>query len=260
MRRSRACRRTCCRGVPYIVLTVRLSSAARGVRHGQGEVCLHSCKLATRAVILGMVRGSRALCRAVPVAWGRRQHDSLDICQCPWRSPSWYSPGPSDVVLWRSRWAGGGGGSALHVSPAHHAGADQGTASGRPFQHKAPGAGKETAVSWVPRSSRPGTQGAPTPQERPEAVSTPAEAAQAVQRFRAAQDVRQGDEAPAAFAVPQADVRPPSATIAPPPAPPVPAPARQAALPRRKTTLPTGQPSPRRQPLPWGAASNRATR
>src|SRR5262245_11168364 len=51
---------------------------------------------------------------------------------------------------------------------------------------QAPETGKETAVSWVARARKPGTPLAPTPQERPEAVSTPAEAAQAVQRFRAA--------------------------------------------------------------------------
>ena len=44
--------------------------------------------------------------------------------------------------------------------------------------------GKETAVSWVPRASRPGPPGVSTAPAPPEAVGTPAEAAQAVQRFR----------------------------------------------------------------------------
>jgi hypothetical protein len=91
-----------------------------------------------------------------------------------------------------------------------------------------PRAGKETAVSWVPRG-RPGMPVAPTAQERPE-VSTPEEAAQAVQRFRAAQDVLRGQEEQPAFAVPQAEVRPLPETSAPPLATPVPVPARQVAL------------------------------
>src|SRR5262245_41971911 len=56
---------------------------------------------------------------------------------------------------------------------------------------QARGAGTETAVSWVPRPGRPGISGVPPAPARSEAVSTPEEAAQAVQRFRVAQDVRQ---------------------------------------------------------------------
>src|SRR5262252_3617299 len=95
---------------------------------------------------------------------------------------------------------------------------------------QARGAGTETAVSWVPRPSRPGIPGAPPAPERPETVSTPEEAAQAVQRFRAAQDVRQASEEPPAFAEPQAHERPPAETLAPPLATPVPTPTRQATL------------------------------
>src|SRR5215831_119787 len=95
---------------------------------------------------------------------------------------------------------------------------------------QARGAGTETAVSWVPRPARPGIPGAPPAPERSEAVSTPEEAAQAVQRFRAAQDVREVSEEPPAFAEPQAHERPPSETLAPPLATPVPAPTRQATL------------------------------
>jgi len=70
-----------------------------------------------------------------------------------------------------------------------------------------------------------------TAQARPEAVSPPAEAAQAVQRRRAAHDLlRQGSEEPPALPMSQADVRPPPATIAPAPATPAPSPARQAVL------------------------------
>jgi Protein of unknown function (DUF1161) len=93
---------------------------------------------------------------------------------------------------------------------------------------QARGTGTETAVSWVPRSGRPGTSGVPPAPERTKAVSTPEEAAQAVQRFRAAQDVRQAAEEPPAFAGPQAPVRPLSETRAPPLATPVPTPPRQA--------------------------------
>src|SRR5215510_8453855 len=56
------------------------------------------------------------------------------------------------------------------------------------------GTGTETAVTWVPRPGRPGIPGAPPAPERSEAVSTSEEAAQAVQRFRTAQDVRQASE------------------------------------------------------------------
>jgi Protein of unknown function (DUF1161) len=97
-------------------------------------------------------------------------------------------------------------------------------------REKAPGAGQETAVSWVPRSGRPGTPVAPTAQAWPEAVSTPEEAAQAVQRLRVAQDVRRGQEEPPAVAVLQVDVRPPPETIPPQSATPISAPPRQAAL------------------------------
>src|SRR5215831_1391632 len=91
-------------------------------------------------------------------------------------------------------------------------------------------AGTETAVSWVPRSGRPGTPGVPPALERSEAVSSPEEAAQAVQRFRAAQDVRQASEELPAFAEPQTHEPPPSETLAPPLATPVPTPPRQATL------------------------------
>jgi len=94
----------------------------------------------------------------------------------------------------------------------------------------AQGTGKETAVSWVPRVGRPGTPGVATAPARPEAVSTPEEAAQAVQRFRAAHDVRQATEEPLAFAGPQAPVRPPAETLAPSLATPVPTPPRPATL------------------------------
>jgi hypothetical protein len=73
----------------------------------------------------------------------------------------------------------------------------------------AQGTGKETAVSWVPRASRPGPPGVSTAPAPPEAVGTPAEAAQAVQRFRLAQDVQQAPEAPPAVAGPPAPVHPP---------------------------------------------------
>lgn len=133
--------------------------------------------------------------------------------------------------------------------------------SQQPTPAQAPGAGKETAVSWVPRASKPGTQGTPTPQAPPEAVSTPAEAAQAVQQFRAAQAMlRQGDEAPAALAVPSADVRPPPATLAPQPAPPVPGPASQAARASEahdaagQAAVPTAPDVPSLSALPMGSA------
>jgi len=83
---------------------------------------------------------------------------------------------------------------------------------------------REEAASWEQRYGKPGTQVAPTAHEQPEAVSTPEEAAQAVQRLRAAHDVlRQGQEEPLALAMPQADVRPPPDTT-------VPSPSRQSAL------------------------------
>jgi hypothetical protein len=90
--------------------------------------------------------------------------------------------------------------------------------------------GKETAVSWVPRASRPGPPGVAPAPAPPEAVSTPAEAAQAVQRFRAAHDVQQAAEASPAVVGPQAPVEPPAETLAPPLAPPVPPPPRPATL------------------------------
>ena len=86
------------------------------------------------------------------------------------------------------------------------------------------------ATSWEQRSGTPGTRAAPPAQERPEAVSTPEEAAQTVQRFRVAHDVRRrGQEEPSTLTVPQADVRAPRDTIAPHHAPTDPAPARQSA-------------------------------
>src|SRR5262250_2435376 len=66
------------------------------------------------------------------------------------------------------------------------------------------GTGKKTAVSWVPRPSRPGIPGVPSAPAPSEAVSTPEEAAQTVQRFRAAQDVRQAAEEDPPVAGPQA--------------------------------------------------------
>jgi uncharacterized protein DUF1161 len=94
-----------------------------------------------------------------------------------------------------------------------------------------PGAGKETAISWVPRASKPGTQPPLTPQAWPEEVSTPAEAAQAVQRLRAAHDMQgQDDEEYPARTVPPVDVRP-LASLASQPATLVLVPASQAVLP-----------------------------
>jgi Protein of unknown function (DUF1161) len=93
---------------------------------------------------------------------------------------------------------------------------------------QARGTGTEMAVSWVPRAGRPGTSGVPPAPARPEAVSTPEEAAQAVQRFRAAQAVQQTSEEPPAFAGPPASGRPLSETLAPPLATPVPTPPRPA--------------------------------
>jgi hypothetical protein len=90
--------------------------------------------------------------------------------------------------------------------------------------------GKEPAVSWVPRARRPGPPSVATAPAPPEAVSTPAEAAQAVQRFRLAQDVPQATEEPPAVAGPPAPVRPPAETLAPPLATPVPPPPRPATL------------------------------
>src|SRR5262245_31927843 len=90
--------------------------------------------------------------------------------------------------------------------------------------------GKEPAVSWVPRASRPGPPGVPTAPAPPEAVSTPAEAAQAVQRFRAAHDVQQAAEEAPAVVGPQAHVHPPAETLVPPLATPVPPPPRPAPL------------------------------
>jgi hypothetical protein len=90
--------------------------------------------------------------------------------------------------------------------------------------------GKETAVSWVPRASRSGPPGVPTAPAPPEAVSTPAEAAQAVQRFRAAHDVQQAAEESPAVAGPPAHVHPPAETLVPPLATPVPPSPRPATL------------------------------
>jgi len=94
-----------------------------------------------------------------------------------------------------------------------------------------PGAGTEAAAIWEQRYGKPGPQAAPISQQWPEAVSTPEEAAQAVQRLRAAQDVlQQGQGEQPARAVPPADVRPPPDTIAPQPATTVPSPSRPSAL------------------------------
>jgi hypothetical protein len=92
--------------------------------------------------------------------------------------------------------------------------------------------GKETAVSWVPRASRPGPTGVATAPAPLEAVSTPAEAAQAVQRFRTAHDVQQAAEESPPVVGPPAPVRPPAETPAPPlatPGPPPPRPAMRVA-------------------------------
>jgi len=108
--------------------------------------------------------------------------------------------------------------------------------------------GKETAVSWVPRASRPGPPGVAPASALPEAVSTPAEAAQAVQRFRAAQDV------------PQAPVHPPAETLAPPLPPPVPPPPRPATLVAADhDTVARGAVPPPSAP-PWGVPSNHVRR
>ena len=95
---------------------------------------------------------------------------------------------------------------------------------------QARGTGKETAVSWVPRASRPGPPGVSTAPAPPEAVSTPAEAAQAVQRFRAAHDVQQAAEESPAFVRPPVPIRPPAETLAAPLATPVSPPPRPATL------------------------------
>jgi uncharacterized protein DUF1161 len=102
--------------------------------------------------------------------------------------------------------------------------------AGARVSEQARGTGKEPAVSWVPRPGRPSPSGVPTAPERSEAVSTPEEAAQAVQRFRVAQDVRQASEEPSVFAELQAHVLPPSETLAPSLATPVPTPPRQVTL------------------------------
>ena len=93
------------------------------------------------------------------------------------------------------------------------------------------GAGPEAAASWGQRSGQAGRQTTPTPQERSEAVSTPEEAAQAVQRRRATQDVqRQGQGEQAALTMPQADGSARPETIAPPAATTAPSSTRQPAL------------------------------
>ena len=80
----------------------------------------------------------------------------------------------------------------------------------------------------LPPRARP--PGGPTAPAQPEAVSTSEEAAQAVQRFRAAQDVQQAAEESPAFAGPQAHVYPPAETLVPPLATPGPPPPRPATL------------------------------
>jgi len=100
-------------------------------------------------------------------------------------------------------------------------------------QHTTQEKAKERPASARSRDAAPGAgkEAAPTSQEWPEAVSTPEEAAQAVQRLRAAQDVlRQGQGEQPALAVPQADVRPPPDTIASQQATTVPSPSRPSAL------------------------------
>ena len=93
------------------------------------------------------------------------------------------------------------------------------------------GAGTEGVASWGQRSGQPGMQATPPPQERPEAVSTPEEAEQAVQRRRVTQGVlRQGQGEQAAPAIPQADGSAPAETIAPPPATTAPSSIRQPPL------------------------------
>src|SRR5262249_39573945 len=82
--------------------------------------------------------------------------------------------------------------------------------------------GKETAVSWVPRASRLGPPGVATAPAPPEAVSTPAEAAQAVQRFRAAHAVQQAAAASPAVWGPAVPRPPPRRDARAPPGPPSP--------------------------------------
>src|SRR5438128_9121064 len=71
---------------------------------------------------------------------GRSEQDGLDICRCSCRSPQWSCRSPrcipwlADVLLWSSLYVGGGGGVALYVSTAHHAGEDQGAVRKRPLQ------------------------------------------------------------------------------------------------------------------------------
>ena len=95
---------------------------------------------------------------------------------------------------------------------------------------QAQGTGKEPAISWVPRASRPGPPGMATAPAPPEAVSTSAEAAQAVQRFRTAHDVPQAAEESPAFVGPPVPVRPPAETLVAPLATPVSPPPRPATL------------------------------
>src|SRR5262245_94255 len=101
--------------------------------------------------------------------------------------------------------------------------------------------GKEPAVSWVPRASRPGPPGVATAPAPPEAVSTPAEAAQAVQRFRAAHEVQQAAEESPAVVGPSTPVRPLAETLVPPLATPVPPPSAPAPV---TVTPPSSLPPP----------------
>jgi hypothetical protein len=118
------------------------------------------------------------------------------------------------------------------------------------------------------------TTQAPTTQARLEAVSTPEEAAQAVQRLRAAHDGGQpGHGAPPARAIPQAAVHPPPDTSASHHAPTVPGPGSPAGLasedhdalalpdtpPAPAPLTPGGPPLPRVTVMPPSSLPPRAT-
>ena len=129
--------------------------------------------------------------------------------------------------------------------------------AGAPVSPQARETGKEPAVSWVPRPSRPGTPNLSTAPAPPEAVSTPAEAAQAVQRFRLAHDVPQVTVEPPAVAGPPAPGRPPAETLAPPLATPVPPPPRPVTLAAadHDTVAGGAVPPPSASPTPQGTVT-----
>src|SRR5712691_239989 len=126
----------------------------------------------SHAPVCERATSARNLCSAVTAPCGRREQDGLDICRWSCRSPQWSCRSPrcipwlADVLLGSSLYVGGGGGAALYVSPAHHAGEDQGAVRKRPLQrgggwcgHR--GGGQLGAVLWHARhaggSDRSGT-------------------------------------------------------------------------------------------------------